>query len=68
MKNMKITKDMVIGDILDQYPQTEDVFFSFDMHCLHCPVSRGESIGEAADVHGIDADDIVAALNEAVKE
>lgn len=64
---MKITKDSIIGDVLNLYPQTEEVFLSFEMHCLHCPVSRGESIGEAADVHGIDADALVAALNESVK-
>lgn len=64
---MKITKDSIIGDVLEKYPQTEEIFLSFEMHCLHCPVSRGESIGEAAGVHGIDAEKLVSALNECVK-
>lgn len=66
MLSMKITKDMIIGEVLDNYPQTAEIFLSFDMHCLHCPVSRGESIAEASEVHGIDAEAIVEALNKAL--
>ena len=67
LNHMKITEEMIIGEVLDQYPQTEPVFLSHDMHCLHCPVSRGESIGEAAEVHGIDVEELIAALNESVQ-
>lgn len=60
-----ITKDTIIGDVLDQYPQTAPLFLSMGMHCLGCPASRGESIAEACMVHGADADKLVQALNEA---
>ena len=60
----KITKDTIIGDILDIAPQTAPIFMSIGMHCLGCPASRGESIADACAVHGTDADALVAKLNE----
>ena len=45
---VNITKDTIIGDILDVAPQTAPIFLSIGMHCLGCPASQGESIGEAA--------------------
>ena len=50
---VQITKDTVIGDILDIAPQTAPVFFSIGMHCLGCPSSRGETVEEACMVHGL---------------
>ena len=50
---IQITKDTVIGDILDIAPQTAPIFFSIGMHCLGCPSSRGETVEEACMVHGL---------------
>ena len=61
-----ITKDSIIGDVLDQYPDTAPLFLGMGMHCLGCPASRGESIAEACMVHGADADKLVEALNAAI--
>ncbi len=44
---MAITKDSIIGDVLDQHPETAQLFLSIGMHCLGCPASRGETIEEA---------------------
>lgn len=63
---MKITKDLIIGDVLDQYPNTAEIFFSIGMHCLGCPASRGETIAEACMVHGADVDELINRLNEAI--
>ncbi|MCH5184377.1 MAG: DUF1858 domain-containing protein [Oscillospiraceae bacterium] len=63
---MKITQDMLIGDVLDQYPDLAAFFFEIGMHCLGCPHSRGESIAEACEVHGTDVDALLAKLNAAV--
>lgn len=63
---MEITKNSIIGDVLDQYPDTAELFFSIGMHCLGCPASRGETIEEACMVHGADADALVADLNKAI--
>ena len=60
---MEITKDMLIGDILDMAPQTAPYFMEMGMHCLGCPASRGESLEEACMVHGVSADELVEKLN-----
>ncbi len=60
---MTITKNTIIGDILDNNPELEPLFLSIGMHCLSCPCSRGETVEQACAVHGIDADDFVAKLN-----
>ena len=44
---INITKDTIIGDILDVAPQTAPIFLSIGMHCLGCPSSRGETVEEA---------------------
>lgn len=56
---MQITKDSLIGDVLDMEPGTAEFFFAMGMHCLGCPASRGESIAEACAVHGVDCDELL---------
>ena len=60
---MQVTKDSIIGDVLDQAPDTAVFFFEIGMHCLGCPSARGESIEQACAVHGTDADALVAKIN-----
>ena len=60
---MKVTKDSIIGDVLDAAPDTAVFFFEIGMHCLGCPASRGESIADACLVHGTDADELIAKIN-----
>ena len=59
----QITKDTIIGDILDIAPETAPVFFSIGMHCLGCPSSRGETVEEACMVHGVDVDSLLEQIN-----
>ena len=61
---MRITKESIIGDILDADIETAQFFFEIGMHCLGCPHSRGESIEDACAVHGTDADELVKKINE----
>ena len=61
---MQVTKDSLIGDILDFDVNTAQFFFEIGMHCLGCPHSRGESVAEACAVHGTDADELVRKINE----
>lgn len=63
---MQITKDMLIGEIVNGDERTIPVLLNAGMHCLGCPSAQGESLEEACMVHGIDADELVAALNEAL--
>jgi hybrid cluster-associated redox disulfide protein len=60
---MKVTKETLIGDILDYDVNTAQFFFEIGMHCLGCPHSRGESIEDACFVHGTNADELVAKIN-----
>ncbi len=61
---MEITKNSVIGDVLDADMTTAQYFLEMGMHCLGCPASRGETIEQACAVHGVDADGLVKKLNE----
>ncbi len=60
---MKVTKDMVIGDVLDMDRGTAQFFFEIGMHCLGCPASRGESIEDACKVHGTDCEALLQKIN-----
>lgn len=59
----KITKDTIIGVVLDNDPTTAPYFLEMGMHCLGCPSARGETIEMACAVHNVDADELVAKLN-----
>ena len=61
-----ITKDTIIGDILDIAPETAPVILSIGMHCLGCPSSRGETVEQACMVHGVDVDSLLKKINELV--
>ena len=61
---MKITKDMLIGDVLDIDRGCAEYFFEIGMHCLGCPAARGESIEQACSVHGTDCNALVEKLNK----
>lgn len=58
-----INKDMTIFEVLQICPDIAPVFNEFGMHCLGCPMSRGETIEQAAKVHGVKAEDMLAKLN-----
>ena len=60
----KVTKESIIGDVLDNAPDTAKFFIEMGMHCLGCPASRGESIEQACMVHSTNADELVEKINE----
>jgi len=59
----KIDKDMTIGQLLELDSGTAIVLMEAGMHCVGCPASAGETIEEASQVHGIDADGLLDKLN-----
>ncbi len=61
---MVVTKDSIIGDVLDACPETAQFFFEIGMHCLGCPASRGESIEQACAVHGTSAEALIKKIND----
>ncbi|MCI5597221.1 MAG: DUF1858 domain-containing protein [Lachnospiraceae bacterium] len=66
----QVTKDMLIGEMLQVDIGIAPILMASGMHCIGCPASQGESLEEAAMVHGMDADELLAKINEylALKE
>lgn len=64
----QITKDMLIGDILNIAPDSVPLFLEMGMQCLGCPASLGETLEQACLVHGVDVDDMVQALNQKISD
>lgn len=58
-----VTKDSIIGDVLDHDPSCAPLFLDMGMHCLGCPAARGESIEDACAVHDVDVAQLVQSLN-----
>ena len=63
-----ITKDITIGELLKQAPDVAPILMSAGMHCLGCPASQAESIGDAAMVHGLDVDQLLSEINSFIEK
>ena len=65
---MAITKDMLMGEILqnEKAETIATILQAEGMHCIGCPASQMESLEEACEVHGLNADDVLAKINAAV--
>lgn len=63
-----ITADMTIGEALNVNPDIVPVLMQIGMHCIGCPASMGETIEEAAMVHGIDVNELLDHINMANDE
>ncbi len=59
-----INKNMIIGDLIMVDNGIIPILMSAGMHCIGCPSAQGETLEEAAMVHGMDADDIVDTINK----
>ena len=59
-----VNKDMLIGEIIALDPGNAAILMASGMHCVGCPASQGESLEEAAQVHGMDCDQLVKDMND----
>ena len=59
-----ITKDQTIGEVLQLNPNAANILMRFGMGCLGCPSSQVESIEQACEVHGLNLEEVLVALNE----
>jgi len=64
----KVTKEMNIMDIVNQYPQSVEVFMKYGLGCIGCAAARFENLEAGARVHGFNADDMVDEINELIGE
>ena len=60
---MKITSEMTIGSVVRDFPKSIDILFQFGMGCVGCPSAQAETLAEAAQVHGLNLDELLTALN-----
>ena len=60
----KISKDMIISDLIQVDPNIVAILMRAVMHCIGCPSAQGESLEEACMVHGIDADLLTEQIND----
>lgn len=61
---MQVTKDTLIGEALQMNMDIAPILLGIGMHCLGCPSSQSETLGEACAVHGVDADELVQKIND----
>ena len=59
----QVTEDTTIGMLIATNPEVAPILMEIGMHCLGCPSAQAESLGEAAMVHGIDPELLVAKIN-----
>ncbi len=59
----KITKDTIIADVIKINPNAGEILMSYGMHCLGCAIAHGETVGQAAEVHGADVEAMLEELN-----
>lgn len=59
----EITKDMTIGELLRVKPEAASALLEVGMHCLGCPSAQGETLEQAAMVHGVTIEDLIAKMN-----
>jgi hybrid cluster-associated redox disulfide protein len=65
---MVITKDMPIGQVVQKYPKTVEVFLRHGLMCFGCAIAQYENVGQGAIAHGIDAEALIEDLNAVVLE
>ncbi|MDF2883317.1 MAG: hypothetical protein K0R54_3874 [Clostridiaceae bacterium] len=61
---MKITKEMTIGEIVRNFPNSAEILMNFGMGCVGCPSAQAETLEEAAMVHGMNIEKLLEELNK----
>lgn len=68
MVKEKITKDMILAEVVNKYPQTVDVFLKHGLPCAMCHIAFHETIEQGATSHGINVKKLVEDLNKSIKK
>lgn len=63
----KVSKDMSILDIVQQFPQSLEVFAKYGLGCIGCAAARFENLEAGAKVHGFDPDQMVDEINALIE-
>ena len=68
MTTFTVTGKTLVGEIVNNYPETAEILFSIGMHCLGCPASQAESLEDACAVHRIDPQPVIEKINAKIAE
>jgi hybrid cluster-associated redox disulfide protein len=68
MKRKRITKDMLLADVVRKYPQTIEVFLKYGLPCAMCHIAYNETIEQGAASHGINLKSLLKELNEVISK
>ena len=68
MTTLTVNGKTLVGEIVNNYPETAEILFSIGMHCLGCPASQAESLEDACAVHGIDPQPVIEKINAKIAE
>lgn len=60
----QVNKDMTIAELISVDEGIIPILLASGMHCIGCPSSQGETLEEAAMVHGMDAENLITTINE----
>ena len=63
-----VNRKNLIGESVNQRPDTAEVLLGIGMHCLGCPASQAESLEDACAVHGVDPESVIKAINDKIAE
>ena len=66
MVKEQVTKDTVIGEIINKHPEAIEVMLNHGMHCIGCHVATWETVEQAASSHGIDVEELLKKINKAI--
>jgi hybrid cluster-associated redox disulfide protein len=61
---MQITKDTVIGELLEIDRELARFLFEIGMHCVGCPSAQAETVEQACAVHGVNPDELIKKMND----
>lgn len=68
MAEKKIKKDMTFADVIENFPETMEVFGKHGLHCIGCAIGAFETLEQGCEAHGIKVDDLVKDLNKALEK
>ncbi len=62
--NQLISKDMIIAEVVAEYPQAADIMEAFGLHCMGCSANTSDTIEAGALSHGMEDSEIEQMMNE----
>jgi len=60
----KITQEMILSDVIEEFPDIIQIFHKYNLHCLGCMLAKGESLKDGLLGHGLNVDEVINEMNE----